>query len=246
MASSAPRRIALVTGASRGIGKAVAARLAADGAFVVGTATSKEGASAIAADLGASGDGVRLRLDDEASVTAAVARIGEQHGPPLVLVNNAGVTRDGLLMRMSAADWGQVLEVNLTGLYRVTRPLLRAMTRARWGRIVNISSVVARMGNAGQTNYAAAKAGLEGFTRTLAQEVGSRDITVNAVAPGFVDTDMTADLPDYQKQGLVARTALGRMGTVEDVAAAVAFLASDGAGYITGEVLHVNGGLFSG
>ena len=246
MASSAPRRIALVTGASRGIGKAVAARLAADGAFVVGTATSKAGASAIAADLGASGDGVCLRLDDEASVTAAVARIGEQHGPPLVLVNNAGVTRDGLLMRMSAADWGQVLEVNLTGLYRVTRPLLRAMTRARWGRIVNISSVVARMGNAGQTNYAAAKAGLEGFTRTLAQEVGSRDITVNAVAPGFVDTDMTADLPDYQKQGLVARTALGRMGTVEDVAAAVAFLASDGASYITGEVLHVNGGLFSG
>lgn len=246
MASSNRRRIALVTGASRGIGKAVAARLAADGAFVVGTATSKEGADAIAADLGASGDGVCLRLDDEASVTAAVARIGEQHGPPLVLVNNAGVTRDGLLMRMSAADWGQVLEVNLTGLYRVTRPLLRAMTRARWGRIVNISSVVARMGNAGQTNYAAAKAGLEGFTRTLAQEVGSRDITVNAVAPGFVDTDMTADLPDYQKQGLVARTALGRMGTVEDVAAAVAFLAGDGAGYITGEVLHVNGGLFSG
>ena len=243
---AADRRIALVTGASRGIGKAVAARLAADGAFVVGTATSKEGANAIAASLGSSGGGVRLRLDDEASVTAAVTRIGEQYGAPLVLVNNAGVTQDGLLMRMSADAWRQVLDVNLTGLYRVTRPLLRGMMRARWGRIVNISSVVARMGSAGQVNYAAAKAGLEGFTRALAQEVGSRDITVNAVAPGFVDTDMTADLPDYQKQGLVARTALGRMGTVEDVAAAVAFLASDGAGYITGEVLHVNGGLFSG
>ena len=243
---AADRRIAVVTGASRGIGKAVAARLAADGAFVVGTATSKEGANAIAASLGSSGGGVRLRLDDEASVTAAVTRIGEQYGAPLVLVNNAGVTQDGLLMRMSADAWRQVLDVNLTGLYRVTRPLLRGMMRARWGRIVNISSVVARMGSAGQVNYAAAKAGLEGFTRALAQEVGSRDITVNAVAPGFVDTDMTADLPDYQKQGLVARTALGRMGTVEDVAAAVAFLASDGAGYITGEVLHVNGGLFSG
>ena len=243
---AADRRIALVTGASRGIGKAVAARLAADGAFVVGTATSKEGANAIAANLGSSGGGVRLRLDDEASVTAAVTGIGEQYGAPLVLVNNAGVTQDGLLMRMSTDAWRQVLDVNLTGLYRVTRPLLRAMMRARWGRIVNISSVVARMGSAGQVNYAAAKAGLEGFTRALAQEVGSRDITVNAVAPGFVDTDMTADLPDYQKQGLVARTALGRMGTVEDVAAAVAFLASDGAGYITGEVLHVNGGLFSG
>lgn len=246
MASSDHRRIALVTGASRGIGKAVAARLAADGAFVVGTATSEKGASAIAADLGSSGDGVCLRLDDEASVAAAMTRISKQHGPPLVLVNNAGVTRDGLLMRMSAADWQQVLEVNLTGLYRVTRPLLRAMMRTRWGRIVNVSSVVARMGNAGQANYAAAKAGLEGFTRALAQEVGSRDITVNAVAPGFVDTDMTAALPDYHKQGLVARTALGRMGTVEDVAAAVAFLAGDGASYITGEVLHVNGGLFSG
>ena len=236
----------MVTGATRGIGKAVAARLAADGLFVVGTATSAKGAKAIDADLGGRGAGVQLRLDNEGSVSKALGQVQKQFGTPLVLVNNAGVTSDGLLVRMSAKDWQTVLETNLTGTYRVTKPLLQGMMRARWGRIVSLSSVVARMGNAGQVNYTAAKAGIEGFTRALAQEVGSRDITVNAVAPGFVDTDMTADLPDYQKQALVARTALGRMGTVDDVAAAVSFLASDAAGYITGEVLHVNGGLFSG
>lgn len=236
----------MVTGATRGIGKAVAARLAADGLFVVGTATSAKGAKAIDADLGGRGAGVQLRLDNEGSVSKALAQVQKQFGTPLVLVNNAGVTSDGLLVRMSAKDWQTVLETNLTGTYRVTKALLQGMMRARWGRIVSLSSVVARMGNAGQVNYTAAKAGIEGFTRSLAQEVGSRDITVNAVAPGFVDTDMTADLPDYQKQALVARTALGRMGTVDDVAAAVSFLASDAAGYITAEVLHVNGGLFSG
>lgn len=245
MARQDGQRIALVTGATRGIGKAVAARFAADGFFVVGTSTTDEGAKTIAEALGEHGTGVSLRLDDDASVQAAVEHVNAQIGAPAVLVNNAGVTRDGLLMRMALENWQTVLETNLTGLYRITRPLLRDMMRARWGRIVSLSSVVARMGNAGQANYAAAKAGIEGFTRALAQEVGARNITVNAVAPGFVDTDMTSDLPDYQKQALVARTALGRMGTVDDVAAAVAFLASDAASYITGEVLQVNGGLFS-
>ena len=245
MARQDGQRIALVTGATRGIGKAVAARFAADGFFVVGTSTTDEGAKTIAEALGEHGTGVSLRLDDDASVQAAVEHVNAQIGAPAVLVNNAGVTRDGLLMRMALENWQTVLETNLTGLYRITRPLLRDMMRARWGRIVSLSSVVARMGNAGQANYAAAKAGIEGFTRALAQEVGARNITVNAVAPGFVDTDMTSDLPDYQKQALVARTALGRMGTVDDVAAAVSFLASDAASYITGEVLQVNGGLFS-
>ena len=246
MARNEKCRVAFVTGASRGIGKAIAARLAADGLFVVGTATSADGVRAIDANLGGSGTGVTMRLDDDASVEAAVTQTNDQFGAPLVLVNNAGVTSDGLLMRMAPEAWRTVMDTNLTGLYRVTRPLLRGMMRARWGRIVNLSSVVARMGNAGQVNYAASKAGIEGFTRALAQELGSRGITVNAVAPGFVDTDMTSDLPDFQKQAMVTRTALGRMGTVDDVAAGVSFLASDGAAYITGEVLHVNGGLFSG
>ena len=239
------QRIALVTGATRGIGKAVAARFAADGLHVVGTATTEEGARTIGEALGGRGTGVALRLEDDASVQTALEHVQAHVGAPAVLVNNAGITRDGLLMRMSIEDWQAVLQTNLTGLYRITKPLLRDMMRARWGRIVNVSSVVARMGNAGQANYAAAKAGIEGFTRALAQEAGSRNVTVNAVAPGFVDTDMTSDLPDYQKQALVARTALGRMGTVDDVAAAVAFLASDAASYVTGEVLQVNGGLFS-
>lgn len=238
-------KVALVTGATRGIGKAVAARLAADGLFVVGTATSEKGARAVGDHLGGRGAGVALRLDNASSVQKAVEHVNKQFGAPAVLVNNAGVTSDGLLLRMSAKDWQTVLDTNLSGIYRVTKQLLQGMMRARWGRVVSLSSVVARMGNTGQVNYAAAKAGIEGFTRALAQEVGSRDITVNAVAPGFVDTDMTSDLPDYQKQALVARTALGRMGTVDDVAAAVSFLASDAAGYITGEVLHVNGGLYS-
>ena len=238
-------RVALVTGASRGIGATIAERLAADGFRVAGTATTDEGARGIEHALGDAGIGVVLRLEDEASVTAAIDDVQSRCGAPAVLVNNAGITRDNLLVRMSPEQWGDVLAANLTGLYRLTRPLLRGMMRARWGRIINLSSVVARMGNAGQSNYAAAKAGIEGFTRALAQEVGARGITVNAVAPGFIDTDMTRALPDDARTALVERIALGRMGAAEDVAAAVSFLASDGAAYITGETLHVNGGLYS-
>lgn len=239
-------RVALVTGASRGIGAAIAERLAADGFRVAGTATTDDGARGVEDALAGNGIGVVLRLEDEDSVSAAIDDVQSRCGGPAVLVNNAGITRDNLLVRMSPEQWGDVLAANLTGLYRLTRPLLRGMMRARWGRIVNLSSVVARMGNAGQANYAAAKAGIEGFTRALAQEVGARGITVNAVAPGFINTDMTRALADDARAALVERIALGRMGAAADVAAAVAFLASDEAGYITGETLNVNGGLYSG
>ena len=242
--SDAPR-VALVTGASRGIGAAIAERLVDDGFRVVGSATTEEGARGIEDALGGAGIGVVLRLESDASVAAAIDDVQSRCGTPAVLVNNAGITRDNLLVRMSPEQWGDVLAANLTGLYRLTRPLLRGMMRARWGRIVNLSSVVARMGNAGQSNYAAAKAGIEGFTRALAQEVGARGITVNAVAPGFIDTDMTRALAEDARAALVERIALGRMGAAADVAAAVSFLASDGAGYITGETVHVNGGLYS-
>ena len=243
---SEDRKIALVTGASRGIGRAIAARLAIDGLFVVGTATSDEAAATVAEELGGSGTGVVLRLEDESLVAETVADIQSRHGAPLVLVNNAGVTRDNLLLRMTPMQWSAVVDANLTGIYRLTKPLLRGMMRARWGRIVNLSSVVGRMGNAGQANYAATKAGIEGFTRSLAQELGSRGITVNAVAPGFIDTDMTRELTDSQRQAMVDRTALGRMGEADDVAAVVAFLVGDGASYVTGETVHVNGGLYAG
>lgn len=236
-------RVALVTGASRGIGRAVAERLAADGLHVVGTATTEAGAQGIAAALGERGHGVVLRLEEPASVEEALRRIEDWRGPPLVLVNNAGIARDALLMRMSADAWDAVVGTNLGGVYRLTRPVLRPMTRARWGRIVNLSSVVGRMGNAGQTNYAAAKAGIEGFTRALAREVGSRGITVNAVAPGFIDTDMTSRLTEAQRNAMVEGIPLGRMGTPEDVAAVVSFLVGDDAAYITGETVHINGGL---
>lgn len=236
-------RVALVTGASRGIGRAVARRLAADGCFVVGTATTEAGVDAIAAMLGEQGSAVLLRLEAPDSVQAAIRHVEDTVGPALVLVNNAGIARDGLLMRLSAEAWDDVVGTNLSGVYRLTRPLLRGMMRARWGRIVNLSSVVGRMGNAGQTSYAAAKAGIEGFTRALAREVGSRGITVNAVAPGFIDTDMTAALDDTRRAAMVEGIPLGRMGTPADVAAVVAFLVGDEASYITGETLHVNGGL---
>ena len=238
------QRVALVTGASRGIGQAIAKRLVADGLFVVGTATSDAGADAVQAELGGQGAGIVLRIDDDSAATV-LEDVAKRFGAPLVLVNNAGVTKDNLLLRMTPAQWSDVVDTNLGGLYRTVRPLLRGMMRVRWGRIVNLSSVVARMGNAGQANYAAAKAGIEGFTRALAQEVGSRGITVNAVAPGFVDTDMTSALSEEQREAMISRTALGRMGTAEDIAGAVSFLASDAAAYITGETLHVNGGLFS-
>lgn len=236
-------RVALVTGASRGIGAAIAQRLAADGLFVVGTATTAAGAEQVSAALGEHGLGVALELRDDATIDAALAHAGAGREAPTVLVNNAGVTRDNLLPRLGEDAWQAVLDTNLGGVYRLTRKLLRPMMRARWGRIVNVSSVVARMGNAGQTNYAAAKAGIEGFTRALAQEVGSRGITVNAVAPGFIETDMTANLGDAARAALAERVALGRLGCPEDVAAVVAFLVSDAAAYVTGETVQVNGGL---
>ena len=236
-------RVALVTGASRGIGAAIAQRLAEDGLYVVGTATSARGAEGIGAALGERGMGVELQLRDPASIDAAIERLTPEPGPPLVLVNNAGATQDGLLPRMGEDAWNAVIDANLGGVYRLARRVLRPMMRVRWGRIVNISSVVARMGNAGQANYAAAKAGIEGFTRALAQEVGSRGITVNAVAPGFIETDMTAALASDAKAALAGRIALGRLGAPQDVAALVSFLASEGAGYVTGETIQVNGGL---
>jgi 3-oxoacyl-[acyl-carrier protein] reductase len=241
------RRSALVTGASRGIGHAILHRLALDGFDVAGTATTDEGARRIEAELakaGLAGRAYAVRVDDAASVAAFMERLKADDVTPLVLVNNAGVTRDNLLMRMSEDEWSDVVETNLSALYRMCKPLLRGMTRARWGRIVNVSSVVGRMGNPGQTNYAATKAGIEGFTRALAQEVGSRNVTVNAVAPGFIETDMTNALSEEQRGQMLARVPLGRLGSVDDVAAVVSFLASDGAAYITGETLHVNGGLY--
>ncbi|MYF13065.1 MAG: 3-oxoacyl-ACP reductase FabG [Gammaproteobacteria bacterium] len=237
-------KVALVTGASRGIGARIAERLAADGLFVVGTATTDAGAAAIAERLGDGGQGARLDIADEQSVAALVERLADSPGMPSVMVNNAGVTRDNLLLRMSAADWQAVIDTNLTGLYRVTRPLLRSMIRARWGRIISLSSVVARMGNPGQANYVASKAAVEGFTRALALEVGSRGVTANTVAPGFIESDMTAALNEQQTTRMLERIPLGRVGSGQEVADAVAFLASDQAGYITGETLHVNGGLY--
>jgi 3-oxoacyl-[acyl-carrier protein] reductase len=237
-------KVALVTGASRGIGRAIAERLAHDGFYVVGTATAEAGAAAIAAVLGARGTGVVLRLEEEASVAAVFERLEQGPGAPAVLVNNAGVTRDNLLLRMKPEEWQSVVDTNLGGLYRIIKPALRGMMKARWGRIINLSSVVARMGNPGQTNYVASKAGIEGFTRALALEVASRGITVNAVAPGFIETDMTAVLTEAQVRQMQERIPLGRMGSGADVAHAVAFLASDAAGYVTGVTLPVNGGMY--
>ena len=239
-------KVALVTGASRGIGARIAERLAADGLFVVGTATTDAGAATVAERLADRGLGAQLDIADEQSVEALVERLADSPGMPSVLVNNAGITRDNLLLRMSAADWQAVVDTNLTGLYRITRPLLRSMIRARWGRIISLSSVVARMGNPGQANYVASKAAVEGFTRALALEVGSRGVTANTVAPGFIESDMTAALNEQQTARMRERIPLGRVGSGQDVAAAVAFLASDQAGYITGETLHVNGGLYLG
>jgi 3-oxoacyl-[acyl-carrier protein] reductase len=238
--------IALVTGASRGIGRAIAMALAEQGAAVVGTATTESGAQAIEQALtgaGHQGLGLVLNVSDSASVEAALAQITERLGAPSILVNNAGITRDNLLMRMKDAEWDAVIDTNLTSLYRLSKGCLRAMTKARKGRIINIASVVGSMGNAGQTNYAAAKAGMMGFTKSLAREVGSRGITVNCVAPGFIDTDMTKELPEAHRQTLLGAIPLGRLGRPEEIAGAVVFLASPGGAYITGETLHVNGGM---
>jgi 3-oxoacyl-[acyl-carrier protein] reductase len=240
-------QIAVVTGASRGIGRAIAMRLAAAGHTVIGTATTETGAEAIAnalADAGLQGTGKVLDVADAASIEGFIKAVTDAFGAPTILVNNAGITRDNLLMRMKDDDWDAIIQTNLTSVYRVSKAALRGMTKARFGRIVNITSVVGATGNAGQANYAAAKAGVVGFTKSLAKEVGSRNITVNAVAPGFIDTDMTRSLPDEHKKALLSQIPLGRLGESEEIAGAVAFLCSADANYITGETLHVNGGKF--
>ncbi len=237
--------VALVTGASRGIGAAIAARLAGDGARVIGTATTEEGASRITASLEAQGGrGVVLDVTQQESIDALIGGIDAQEGPIGILCNNAGITRDTLLLRMKLEDWNAVLETNLASVFRLSKAVLRGMMKARRGRIISIASVVGLTGNAGQANYAAAKAGMIGFTKSLAREVGSRGITVNVVAPGFIDTDMTRALNQSQRETMNAQIPLARLGQPEDIAAAVAFLASSEAAYITGETLHVNGGMY--
>ena len=239
-------QVALVTGATRGIGRAIAHTLGSAGATVVGTATTDDGAAAIGAALaaaGLAGEGVRLDVTDGAAVDAALAAIEARHGPVRILVNNAGITRDNLLLRMKDDEWDAVLATDLTAVFRLSRAVLRGMMKARHGRIIQIGSIVGTSGNPGQANYAAAKAALTGFTKSLAQEIGSRNITVNCVAPGFIDTDMTRALAEPQRQKLLERIPLGRLGNPDDIAHAVAFLASPQAGYITGATLHVNGGM---
>ena len=240
-------QVALVTGASRGIGQATALALGQAGAAVIGTATSDTGAQAISdylAAAGIKGGGMKLDVTDAAEVDAVIAAINAQFGDIGILVNNAGITRDNLLMRMKDEEWDAILATNLTSVFRLSRAVLRAMMKARAGRIISIASVVGAMGNAGQTNYSAAKAGIMGFTKSLAREVGSRNITVNCVAPGFIDTDMTRALPDAQRQALLAHIPLGRLGSADDIAQAVVFLASPAAGYVSGTTLHVNGGMY--
>jgi len=236
--------IALVTGASRGIGKAIAAVLAGKGATVIGTATSEKGAAAIADSLASGGTGKVLDVTDPDSVDALMKDLKDHFGAPSILVNNAGITRDNLLMRMKEEEWNDVIQTNLTSAFRMSKACLRGMMKAKRGRIITITSVIGATGNPGQANYAATKAGVIGFTKSLAREVGSRGITVNAVAPGFIDTDMTRALPNEQREALLGQIALGRLGAVEDIANAVAFLASAEAAYITGETLHVNGGMY--
>src|SRR5690606_27220817 len=244
---SLENRVALVTGASRGIGKSIALSLLKQGATVVGTATTDEGAKRISAyieEAGGKGCGMCLNVADPASIDSVMSAIQEAYGAPLILVNNAGITKDNLMLRMKDEEWDQVLETNLTSVYRMSKACLRAMTKARWGRIINISSVVGSMGNAGQANYSAAKAGMEGFTRSLAREIGSRGITVNAIAPGFIDTDMTKELPEAHKQAMLTQIPVGRLGQPEEIADAVCFLAREESGYITGATIPVNCGMY--
>jgi 3-oxoacyl-[acyl-carrier protein] reductase len=235
--------VALVTGASRGIGASIAATLADSGALVIGTATSQSGADAISAALGDKGRGAVLYVADEGSVEALLKDIQAKEGSPTILVNNAGITRDNLLMRMKREEWDDVIATNLTGVYNVSKACLRGMMKAKKGRIISIASVVGAMGNAGQANYAATKAGMVGFSKSLAREIASRGITVNVVAPGFIDTDMTRDLPEANRDAMLQQVPLGRLGDSEDIANAVLFLASPAGAYITGETLHVNGGM---
>jgi 3-oxoacyl-[acyl-carrier protein] reductase len=240
-------KLAVVTGATRGIGRAIALALGRQGATVVGTATTEAGAATVAAHLaeaGIKGTGVVLNVTDPMATEEALAAIRKSFGDIAILVNNAGITRDTLLLRMKDEDWDAVLDTNLKAVYRLSKAVLRAMMKARYGRIINVGSVVGSTGNPGQANYVAAKAGLAGFTKALAQEVGSRNITVNCVAPGFIDTDMTRALAEEQKAKLLARIPLGRLGAPEDIAEAVAYLASDRAAYVTGTTLHVNGGMY--
>ncbi|AMK78134.1 MULTISPECIES: 3-oxoacyl-ACP reductase FabG [Methylomonas] len=238
------KKLAIVTGASRGIGRAIAEKLVADGFFVVGTATSDSGAEAISAYLGDNGKGYKLNVADAADIESFIKTTGDAYGTPAVLVNNAGITRDNLLMRMKDEEWDDIINTNLTSIFRMSKAVLRAMMKVRYGRIINISSVVGSTGNAGQANYAAAKAGMIGFAKSMAKEVGSRGITVNTVSPGFIDTDMTKELSEDIKNALLGSIALGRLGQPEEIAHAVSFLASEQASYITGETLHVNGGMY--
>jgi 3-oxoacyl-[acyl-carrier protein] reductase len=236
-------KIALVTGASRGIGAAIAAALGAAGATVIGTATSEAGAAAIGETLGDRGRGMVLDIASDESVQSVIKDIQGVEGAVTILVNNAGITRDNLLLRMKAEEWDDVLSTNLSGVYRVSKACLRGMMKAKHGRMINIASVIGIMGNPGQANYAAAKAGIIGFSKSLAREVGSRNITINVVAPGFIDTDMTRVLAEEQRQAMLSQVPLGRLGEAQDIADSVVFLASDAASYITGETLHVNGGM---
>ncbi|MFT5259764.1 MAG: 3-oxoacyl-[acyl-carrier protein] reductase [Saprospiraceae bacterium] len=239
-------QLCLVTGASRGIGAAIAQKLSGLGATVVGTATSQKGADAISIALGDNGTGMVLNVTDAESISDLLAAINEKYGAISILVNNAGITRDNLLMRMKEEEWDDIMDTNLKSVYRMSKACLRGMTKARFGRIINISSVVGATGNAGQANYAAAKAGLIGFSRSLAQEIATRNITVNVVAPGFIQTDMTDDLPEAQKEALLTKIPMARLGSPDDVAGAVAYLASPWAEYVTGSVIHVNGGMYMG
>ncbi len=244
---SLENEIALVTGASRGIGQAIALELTAQGATVIGTATSEKGAQAISdyiTEAGGKGAGLVLDVTSQESIDATIKKITDEYGAPSILVNNAGITRDNLLMRMKDEEWDAIMQTNLTSLFKVSRACMRPMMKARKGRIISIASVVGVSGNAGQTNYGAAKAGVIGFSKSLAREVGTRGITVNVVAPGFIDTDMTKALPDAQKEALLGQIPMNRLGQPAEIAKAVAFLASEGAGYISGETIHVNGGMY--
>lgn len=241
------QKVALVTGASRGIGAAISDNLGKQNHIVIGTATSESGAQRITerfAEKGIEGAGMLLDVTDSNSVDNLIKGVADEYGAPTILVNNAGITKDNLLLRMKEDEWTDVVNTNLTSIYRLSKACLKSMTRARWGRIVNISSVVGSMGNAGQSNYSATKAGVSGFSRSLAKEVGSRGITVNTVAPGFIDTDMTKDLPEDSKEAMLSQIPLSRLGSPDEIAAVVSFLVSDSAGYITGETIHVNGGMY--